>query len=218
MITYVASKADEPCPVRSMFEAQGANLAKNCTDPSLDLIVLTDTDGGAVDPFLYHEETKKDTSPSNFLRDLRELTIVRHAIAEKIPIVGIGRGAQLLWVACGGKLRQDLDENHLSLPAHGLAVPQYHFPYNNSFKEQLMDNLVGVTFSNNHKQSFSESSTVYMKVLAYFQSAIAVPRVAEAVCLPRYRFLGFQPLVYQDGEEQRSIFFDLLEQVCIKGE
>jgi putative glutamine amidotransferase len=65
--------------------------------------------GGAdLDPALYGEAPLPETGPFEPQRDATELTITRWALEKHLPVLGICRGMQLLNVACGGSLYQDL--------------------------------------------------------------------------------------------------------------
>lgn len=77
--------------------------ARACT---LDGLLLL---GGVdINPIWYGEEAvfarRTDTK-----RDLVEWTLVRRALAERVPVFGICRGMQLLNVALGGALWQDIE-------------------------------------------------------------------------------------------------------------
>ena len=65
------------------------------------------TGGHDVDPVLYAEESKvlPHYDPD---RDALESAVIDHALAERLPLLGICRGAQLLNVRLGGNLHQDL--------------------------------------------------------------------------------------------------------------
>ena len=76
---------------------------------SLDGIVLS---GGAdIDPDYLREEAL-DCVSVNPRRDAQELLLVRLAVDRQIPILGICRGIQILAVALGGKLYQDIRTQH----------------------------------------------------------------------------------------------------------
>jgi putative glutamine amidotransferase len=65
--------------------------------------------GGAdVDPATYGAERDPKTGPTYPERDDFEISLVRAAIAQDVPVLGICRGMQLLNVALGGTLVQDL--------------------------------------------------------------------------------------------------------------
>lgn len=64
--------------------------------------------GFDVDPIHYGEEPSRLLEDVDPLRDLTELYLARRALAEDLPIFGVCRGEQLLNVAAGGSLYQDL--------------------------------------------------------------------------------------------------------------
>ena len=97
--------------------------------------------GGAdVDPGSYGAERESETEKTSPERDAFEITMVRHALERGIPFLGICRGMQILNVALGGTLRQDLagpgrpnihrrrlggfddTENHVELAERSLAA------------------------------------------------------------------------------------------------
>ena len=85
----------------------------------LDGLVLVG--GEDLDPATYGAETHPATGAANELRDRAELALLREALVRELPVLGICRGAQLLNVAYGGDLVQDLTElvdveSHLPRP------------------------------------------------------------------------------------------------------
>jgi putative glutamine amidotransferase len=64
--------------------------------------------GGDVDPALYGETTHARTEIVAAPRDAYEIALVKAAIARDLPIFAICRGIQLLNVALGGTLVQDI--------------------------------------------------------------------------------------------------------------
>ena len=76
----------------------------------LDGLVLA---GGVdVDPGTYGEERHPTTDAPCVERDRFELALVRAAVAQDLPVLGICRGMQVLNVALGGSLFQHLPESH----------------------------------------------------------------------------------------------------------
>ena len=69
------------------------------------LLLLGGTD---VDPALYGEERHPTTEIAAAPRDAYEIALVKAAIARDLPIFAICRGIQLLNVALGGSLIQDI--------------------------------------------------------------------------------------------------------------
>ncbi len=70
--------------------------------------------GGDLDPALYGQANQGSEEPDR-ARDERELALCRQFIEEKRPVLGICRGAQVLTVALGGTLLQQI-EGHSRLP------------------------------------------------------------------------------------------------------
>jgi putative glutamine amidotransferase len=64
--------------------------------------------GGDVDPALYGEERHAATEVVAAPRDTYEIALVRAALARDLPVFAICRGIQLLNVALGGTLVQDI--------------------------------------------------------------------------------------------------------------
>lgn len=70
-----------------------------------------------VDPFRYGEANRKAAS-CDFEMDEMEIALVKAFVARKKPILGICRGHQILNVALGGTLVQDIDEDCPDQRAH----------------------------------------------------------------------------------------------------
>jgi putative glutamine amidotransferase len=90
------------------------------TYESLDALFLT---GGVdVDPGAYGEERHERCDRSDPARDWAEITLIRWALADRKPILGVCRGIQVINVACGGSLYQHLADQ---LPA---SIKHDYFP------------------------------------------------------------------------------------------
>jgi putative glutamine amidotransferase len=73
---------------------------------ALDGLMLT---GGAdVDPATYGQERRPETNSPDPIRDAAEIALVRRAVRLGLPILAICRGQQVLNVALGGDLFQDI--------------------------------------------------------------------------------------------------------------
>ena len=86
----------------------------------VDGLVLTG--GGDVDPKLYGEARHDTFQAAEDGRDDFEIALARAAIANGIPLLAICRGMQVLNVAMGGTLVQDIPSQVPGALAH--AVPQ----------------------------------------------------------------------------------------------
>jgi putative glutamine amidotransferase len=82
--------------------------------------------GGDVDPRLYGGDSTKATEV-NRARDDFEIALIKVAMEENLPILGICRGCQILNVARGGTLRnlrddEELAESHFSIKGHAVDL------------------------------------------------------------------------------------------------
>ena len=80
------------------------------------------TGGPDIDPSLYGQPSHEKAEPPSQPRDQMELALLRHALALDLPVYGICRGMQLLNVAFGGSLIQDL-------PGHRKAPGDNHMVF-----------------------------------------------------------------------------------------
>jgi putative glutamine amidotransferase len=82
------------------------------------------TGGGDVDPVFYGEERHPATEDAEPGRDEFEIDLARRALADDIPLLAICRGAQVLNVAAGGTLVQDIPTAVQSELTHSVKVPK----------------------------------------------------------------------------------------------
>lgn len=73
---------------------------------NVDALILSG--GQDVDPLFYGEEPKRNLGGILPQRDIFDMSLINFAMEKKIPILGICRGEQILNVANGGTLYQDL--------------------------------------------------------------------------------------------------------------
>lgn len=83
-----------------------------------DCLGLVLAGGSDIEPSLYGQPNLAARSPHPE-RDEMEMRLVREALRLDLPILGICRGAQLLNVAFGGTLQQDIGEAHTGV-RHGV--------------------------------------------------------------------------------------------------
>ena len=84
------------------------------------------TGGGDIDPVFYGEDrhpTVEDAEPG---RDEFEIDLARRAVESNVPVLAICRGAQVLNVAMGGSLVQDIPTSVESKLQHTVVEPKNH--------------------------------------------------------------------------------------------
>ena len=92
-----------------------ASMASAILDAVAGLVL---TGGEDVDPAYFGAERHPATGPANDDRDRCELALAREAAARRLPTLAICRGVQVLNVALGGSLIQDLPSEHTGSVEH----------------------------------------------------------------------------------------------------
>lgn len=88
----------------------------------LDGVLLTG--GGDIDPALYGEDRHPTVSDAEPGRDEFEIDLARRAMDRDLPLLAICRGAQVLNVAAGGTLVQDIPSAVAGSIAHAIETPK----------------------------------------------------------------------------------------------
>ncbi len=114
-IVAVAAGGAEPVVLVADHGPQG--LLKD-----LDGLVLSS--GGDVDPALFGEAPHPAYSPAEEGRDAAEIALVHAALVSKTPVLAICRGIQVLNVAGGGTLIQDIPTEVRHSLAHRIDKPK----------------------------------------------------------------------------------------------
>ena len=184
-------------------------------DALQDLDGLMLTGGEDVDPALYGEAAHATVTDVNHARDDFELGLIRAARERDLPLLAICRGIQVLNVACGGSLVQDIpsqvtsDVNHriTSPPNESFAVAHEVWLERDSLLERLLrDTLEGSDTCNvnsRHHQAVARVAD------GFRVSATAPDGVIEAIEDPAARFcLGVQwhPENFWRTGEFRALF------------
>ena len=83
------------------------------------------TGGEDVDPARYSEARHPSVTEVDSNRDEFEMALVLEARARRLPILAICRGVQVLNVACGGTLVQDIPSQLSGSLEHRMSVPPH---------------------------------------------------------------------------------------------
>lgn len=109
---------------------------------ALDGLVLQ---GGAdIDPAAYGEPLLHAVGPLDAVRDSFELELIHAFIAQRKPVFGICRGMQLINVALGGTLHQDLQKNGVTTKFHATSAYDAHVHDLSFHSESWMADIYGI--------------------------------------------------------------------------
>jgi putative glutamine amidotransferase len=114
---------------------------------SIDGLMLP---GGAdIDPTVYGEEKVKECGKTDITLDLFHIKLIKECIKQRKPILGICRGFQLINVALGGTLYQDIsyfkkDINHMDLKNYEGCTHDIEISDNTILKSIVNTNTLGV--------------------------------------------------------------------------
>lgn len=97
-------------------KAGGEALSFHCPDPEMDFDALILAGGGDMDPSEF-EEPNLGSVEIDRPRDQIELALISRCVNENKPILGICRGHQVLNIALGGTIYQDMNPPMLDIHA-----------------------------------------------------------------------------------------------------
>jgi putative glutamine amidotransferase len=194
-----------------------ASMAIEGALDGIDGLMLTG--GDDVAPSRYGETSHPALVQAEPGRDEFEIALVTSARARQLPIFAICRGVQVLNVACGGTLIQDIPSQVKGALPHSLTVPP-NDPYllahevwvekdsllSKLMRERLVDESVEV--NSRHHQAVKDVAP------GFRASATAPDGVIEAIEDPNARFcLGVQwhPENFFRTGEFRALFEGFLE-------
>lgn len=128
------------------------------------------TGGGDIDPLLYGEDPLPENGRLDPLRDNFELELVRKAFETDLNILGICKGCQVLNLALGGSLYQDLYRQKAAVLKHVQEAPRWYPTHRVRIKRN--SHLYGIVqqefikVNSIHHQAIKEVSP-FFKVVAY---------------------------------------------------
>jgi len=82
--------------------------------------------GVDIDPRHYNERPSQHMGRINPLLDTVEINLCKKALAQDVPMLGICRGCQLITVAAGGTLVQDIPSQIGGAMKHQQSAPRWH--------------------------------------------------------------------------------------------
>lgn len=194
--------------VKGVQEAGGLPLVIPISDPGfaeyyvsmIDKLILTG--GQNVDPVFYGED--KDTSDNDFYlaRDLFEFALVEETIKQEKPIFSVCRGTQLMNIALGGSLNQDIEHHWQDAPTDYLSQNMLIKP------DTALEKIYGTSTSINsfHHQSIKRLADD-LEIIAYDPADDTIEAVTSRNS--DITFLGVQwhpELLLESRKEDRELF------------
>jgi putative glutamine amidotransferase len=178
------------------------------------------TGGGDVDPARYGATPHEKLDEVDPARDEFEIALIAAARSRDLPIFAICRGVQVLNVAAGGTLVQDIPSEVTGALNHSLVVPP-HPPYELAHevwveKDSLLAKLLGERLVGSDTCDVNSRHHQAVKTIApgYRVSATAPDGVIEAIEDPAAGFcLGVQwhPENFWRTGEFRALYEGFLE-------
>ncbi|HEY0872357.1 MAG TPA: gamma-glutamyl-gamma-aminobutyrate hydrolase family protein [Vicinamibacterales bacterium] len=153
------------------------------------------TGGGDIDPAFYGEDRHESIEDAEPGRDEFEIDLARRAMEANLPLLAICRGAQVLNVAAGGTLVQDIPSAVRTELPHSIARPKDHVAHDvrvvpSSNLERVLGSAVVANTCRVNSRHHQSVARVGQNLVA---SATAPDGVVEAIEAPSATFcLGVQ--------------------------
>lgn len=147
--------------------------------------------GVDIDPTLFGEEPIPGLGEIVPERDSLEMALIQTALKADLPIFAICRGIQILNVAAGGNMYQDLYSQESDLLQHSQRAPRTHLSHFVQTKENSL--LRNITESETFKVNSFHHQAVKDPAPGFIISAISSDGVVEAIESEKHKYvLGVQ--------------------------
>lgn len=101
--------------------------------------------GYDINPLLYGQQPHQKLGEVVTARDDSDLSLIRQALAQNIPVLGICRGHQLLNVAFGGTLIQDINAQVPGALLHAQRSARHELTHTVELVDEVFQQLFGAT-------------------------------------------------------------------------
>lgn len=164
--------------------------------------------GVDVDPFLYGEEPRPAMGKIDVSKDSVEMSLIPRALEMDLPILGICRGIQMLNVAAGGTLYQDISMSSDAVLKHRQDAPGSYATHIIHVQEgsRLLDILEqsAIRVNSFHHQAVKKAAPGFMI------SAVSRDGIVEGIESTHHSFaigVQFHPeLMWQNNPSISSLF------------
>lgn len=119
-------------------------------------------------------------------RDFQELYLARRALGKKIPLLGICRGMQLLNIAAGGTIYQDLDSQREGVIQHMQTAPRSFATHTVQLRESTA--LYGLLGESCLRVNSFHHQAVKVTAPGFKVSALSSDNIVEAMERPGHPF------------------------------
>jgi putative glutamine amidotransferase len=180
------------------------------------------TGGGDVDPAYYGNARHPNTNEPDPARDTFELELARQALANNTPLLAVCRGLQVINVAAGGTLIQDIPAQMNQALSHQVDSPPSAIAHEvwvtpgtalaRVMQEELSDGEV-LQVNSRHHQAIGKTADGFMI------TATAPDGIIEAIERPDARFciaVQWHPENFWRTGEFRSLFEEFVKAAEIR--
>lgn len=170
-----------------------------------------------ISPSYYNEEPHLKLGATDLALDEGQITFMRKVLEANIPVLGICRGHQVLTVATGGTLYQDLSEHEGTYIKHSQETVNGNYSHKIYFEPgSILHSIFGDwTYGNSYHHQATKSIGPDVRITAYSED-----RIPEAIQIGSKAFaLGVQwhpEAMYAHGDERMRPLFEAFIQACKK--
>ncbi len=171
--------------------------------------------GGDIDPTLFGEEPLPGLGQITPDRDRMEIELIQHFMEKDLPVFAICRGCQILNIAAGGTMFQDLYRQRRRLLQHFQHAPRHHASHFITIQTNTL--LHTITGLDVYKVNSFHHQAVKDPAPDFIASATSRDGVIEAVESRRHRFvLGVQwhPENMTETDEMAQNLFEKFVEAC----
>lgn len=173
------------------------------------------TGGGDISPIYLREVPRRGIGTCFPERDLSEILLTQLALQQDLPLLGICRGIQVLAVAAGGEIYQDIPSQYPNAMQHSqTASRQYAWHDVDIAEDSILSRLVNKTkidVNSLHHQAIAKIPQ------GFIQCALAADGIIEGIEKPGSNFcLGVQwhPESMMETEFHSKVLFKGFVEAC----
>lgn len=177
------------------------------------------TGGGDISPVYLKEEPRSGIGGCLPERDMSEIMLTQLAMQRDLPLLGICRGIQVLAIASGGRIYQDIPSQYPTAMEHSQTAPrQYAWHDVDIVEESVLFRLLGETkigVNSLHHQAVSEIPQ------GFRQNALASDGITEGIEKTDAKFcIGVQwhPESLKNDKHSETLFRRFVDACRERGE